>query len=119
MMWFIRGGDEYVSGEEWVRLVCRVEDKVAPSAEAELHAARMIVEFRTLHDRREVAESQHGDAVHALGAQVEDPGAGLVALGYLVRHPGAKYTMPTALHISRYSRLANVSDPSAAVNSPL
>ena len=44
----------------------------------------MEVEIRSDPDCGEVAAPQDGDAVHAIGPQVEDAKARLVAVGYLV-----------------------------------
>ena len=83
-MRLVRGRDEDVPGHEGVFLVDRIEDEIPFEAKAELHATGMIMEVGALSDGEEVAESENGNAVDAVRAEVEDPITGFVTIGYFV-----------------------------------
>ena len=83
-MRFVRSGGKDVPGHERVFFVGGVEDKIPLEAKAELHAAGMIMEVGSLSNGEKVAESENGNAVDAVRAEVKDPITGFVAIGYLV-----------------------------------
>ena len=86
VVWFVRCRDEDVPGHKGVFFIDGIEDEIALEAEAELHAAGMVMEVGPLPDGMEVAEAENGNAADAIRAKVKDPIARFVAIGYSVGH---------------------------------
>ena len=80
----MRCRDEDVPGHKGVFFIEGVEDEIPFEAEAELHAAGMVMEVDTLSNGKEVAESENGNAVDAILPQVKDPIPRFIIIGYLV-----------------------------------
>ena len=84
VVWFVWGRSKDMPWHEGVFIVDGVEDEIPFEAEAELHATGMIMEVDALSDGKEVAESENGNAVDAVRAEVKDPITRFIAIGYLV-----------------------------------
>ena len=76
----MRCRDEDVPGHKGVFFIDGIEDEIALEAEAELHAAGMVMEVDTLSNGKEVAESENGNAVNAVRAEVKDPITGFITI---------------------------------------
>ena len=86
VVWFVWGRSKDMPWHEGVFIVDGVEDEISLEAEAELHAARVIMEIGALSNGEKVAEAENGDAVDAVRTEVKDPITGFVTIGYLVSY---------------------------------
>lgn len=91
VMWLVRSRDEDMPGHEGVCFVSSIEDKIPFEAEAEFHTTGMIMEVGPLSNGEEIAETQDGNAVDAVRAEVKDPIPGFVAIGYPVGYHFCAY----------------------------
>ena len=69
-----------MSGHEGVFFVEGVENEISLEAKAEFHATGMVMEVDTLSNGKEVAESENGNAVNAVRAEVKDPITGFITI---------------------------------------
>lgn len=115
VMRLVRSRDKDMSGHEWIFFVEGVEDKVSFEAEAELHAARVIMEVGSLSDGEKIAESENGNAVDAVLTEVKDPITGLVAIGYFVGYHLARIISNNSIPIG-YKKIIERNMPTSFEN---